>query len=252
MGIRRGPFTTMTTSLHGHSFQTTSWSVVRRAVEGDDLAGRQAMATLCESYWYPLYAYFRCSSKNAQDAEDLTQGFFARLLTHEILAAANPDKGRLRTFLLACARNFQADERDRAMAQKRGAAVLVRFDPAEAEERYALEQVDSLAPDRLFQRRWALTVLDDSLRLLAAEYAAGGQSALFEALRPFLGFGAEPERRYEEISLTLATPIGTLKNKVFRLRERWRKLLFEQVALTLENPTPEEIKGELAELLGCV
>jgi len=242
----------MHTQTAPHSFQTTRWSVVRQALGSDDAAARQALAALCEAYWYPLYAYFRRSGKNAHDAEDLTQGFFARLLANEILAAADPDKGRLRSFLLACARNHLSDERDRAMAQKRGADVLVNFDPAQAEERYALEPADSLAPDRLFQRRWALTVLDFSLQLLVEEYTAKGQAALFAALRPFLGFGADPEKRYEEISAALDIPMGTLKNRVFRLRERWRELLFEQVALTLDNPTPEEIKGELAELLGCV
>lgn len=242
----------MPTSIAQRSFQTTRWSVVSRALGSDDAAARQALAALCEAYWYPLYAYFRRSGNSPHDAEDLTQGFFARLLANEILAAADPDKGRLRTFLLACARNYLRGERDRAMAQKRGADVLVNFDPAQAEERYALEPADALAPDRLFQRRWALTVLDHSLKLLAAEYTSADQASLFEDLRPFLGFGADPEKQYDEISATLGIPVGTLKNKVFRLRERWRRLLFEQVALTLENPTPEEIKGELAELLGCV
>jgi RNA polymerase sigma-70 factor (ECF subfamily) len=242
----------MSTPIAPRSFETTHWSVVRRAVGDDDAAARKALAALCEAYWYPLYAYFRRSGKSPHDAEDLAQGFFARLLANEMLAAADPGKGRLRTFLLACAQNYLADEHDRAMAQKRGAAVLVSFDPAMAEERYALEPADSLAPDRLFQRRWALTVLDFSLQLLAEEYAANGQAALFEALRPFLGFGAEPGKRYDEIAAALEIPMGTLKNKVFRLRERWRGLLFEQVALTLDNPTPDEIKGELAELLGCV
>lgn len=234
------------------SFETTRWSLVRQALGGDEPVAQQALAVLCESYWYPIYAFFRRSGKSPHDAEDLTQGFFTRMLAKQTLAAADREKGRLRTFLLACAMNFLADERDRAMAQKRGAAVVVSFDPDQAERRYSLEPVDAFSPDRLFQRRWALTVLDDSLRLLAAEYAAADQSALFDALRPFLGFGPDPEMRYEEVSAALGIPIGTLKNKVFRLRERWRKLLFEQVALTLENPTPEEIKGELSELLGCV
>ena len=242
----------MPTSTAPHSFQTTRWSVVSRALGSDDSAARHALAALCEAYWYPLYAYFRRSGKSSHDSEDLTQGFFARLLSKEILAKADPDKGRLRSFLLACANNYLADERDRAMAQKRGAALLVSFDPAQAEERYALEPADSVTPDRLYQRRWALTVLDFSLQLLEEEYTAKDQAALFAELRPFLGFGPDPDKRYEAISATLGMPLGTLKNKVFRLRERWRELLFEQVALTLDNPTPEEITDELTELLGCV
>lgn len=242
----------MDTPAAPRSFQTTRWSVVRRAVGADDAAARPAIALLCEAYWFPLYAFFRRSGKSSHDAEDLTQGFFARLLKSDLLISANSEKGRLRSFLLACAQNYLRDEHDRARAQKRGAAVLTSFDPAEAEERYATEQADVLTPDRLFQRRWALVVLDHSLQTLEREYAAKEQAGVFAELRPFLGFGAEPEKRYEEVSADLDMPIGTLKNKVFRLRERWRELLFEEVGRTLENPSPDEIKGELSELLGYV
>ncbi len=234
------------------SFQTTHWSVVRQALGADDAQAREALAALCGAYWYPLYAYIRRSGKSPEDAEDLTQGFFERLLTHGTLAAADPGKGKLRTFLLACMRNYLADQRDHDMARKRGASLLTSFNPAWAQERYAAEPVDDLTPDRLFQRRWALTVLDYSLQLLSEEFAAHGKAELFKALRPFLGFGPDPERRYEEIGAVLGIPVGTLKNDVFRLRERWRKLLFEQVAMTLDDPTPENIKDELKELMGCV
>jgi len=235
-----------------YSFQTTHWSVVRHAVRPDDAAAQQALSSLCEAYWYPLYAYFRHCGRNTQDAEDLTQGFFARLLANETLASADPEKGKLRTFLLACARNFLADEHDRATAQKRGESLLVSFDTLRAEELYSGEAQDLLTPDRLFQRRWALAVLEQSLASLGEEFERRGQSAIFRALRPFLGFGTEPEYGYDEVSARLGVPIGTLKNQVFRLRGRWRQLLFEQVGRTLENPTPEEIKAELSELLGCV
>ena len=233
-------------------FQTTHWSVVRQAVGSDDSLARKALAALCDAYWYPLYAYIRRSGKTPHDAEDLTQGFFAHLLDHQILAAADPDKGKLRTFLLACTRNYLADQRDRAMAQKRGAAVLVSFNPEWAEERYTAEPVDDLSPDRLFQRRWAMTVLEYSLQLLGEEFTTAGKPEVFTALRPFLGFGPESEKRYDEIADTLGIAVGTLKNQVFRMRERWRELLFEQVAITLNNPTQEEIQDELKELLSCV
>lgn len=235
-----------------HPFQTTRWSVVRLAVGKDDAQARQAVAELCEAYWYPIYAYVRRSGKSPHDAEDLTQGFFARLLARDILAAANPDKGKLRTFLLTCARNFLSDEHARDMAGKRGAKLLTSFDAAAAEGRYVKEPADDLTPDRLFQRRWAITVLDFSLQTLAAEFSAQGKAELFAAMRPFLGFGTEPERRYEEVATTLGMALGTVKSHVFRLRQRWREILFEHVAATLADPTPEEIKAELAELLGCV
>jgi RNA polymerase sigma-70 factor (ECF subfamily) len=235
-----------------HSFQTTHWSIVRQAVGRDDPAAKQALATLCESYWYPIYAYFRRSGKNSHDAEDLTQGFFAKLLTHETLAAADPEKGRLRTYLLTCAQHFLRDQHARATAQKRNENLLVSYDSMRAEERYSAEPQESMTPDRLFQRRWALTVLEASLKSLAEEFKRRGQASIFAELRPFLGFGTAPGQRLEDISVRLGVPVGTLKNQVFRLRERWRQLLFEQVAGTLENPTPEEIKAELAELLGAV
>jgi DNA-directed RNA polymerase specialized sigma24 family protein len=236
-----------------HSFRTTRWSVIRRTGDVDDAVAMQALTVLCDTYWYPLYAYIRRSGKSAHDAEDLTQGFFARLVEKGVLASADPGKGKLRTFLLKCVQNFLADEWDRAMAGKRGAGVLpVTFDPERAEERYATEPVDDLTPDRLFQRRWALTILDQSLQLLGEEFAGQGRAEMFEALRPFLGFGPDPEECYGQIADKLGVPVGTLKNQVFRLRKRWRDLLFEQVAQTLDEPTPEDIKGELRELFACV
>lgn len=225
---------------------------MRQAASSTDPAARQALATLCESYWYPVYAFIRRSGKGSHDAEDLTQGFFARLLEKGILATADPARGKLRSFLLTCVQNFVADEHARDMALKRGAGVIVSFNPSWAEESYAAEPVNDVTPDRLFQRRWALTVLDFSFQLLREEFAASGKAALFDALRPFLGFGPEPEKQYEELSASLGLPTGTLKNHVFRLRQRWRELIFEQVAMTLDEPTPEDIKGELSELLACV
>ena len=225
---------------------------MRRAGSADDAEARAALAALCETYWYPLYAFIRRSGPRPHEAEDLTQGFFARLLEKATLASADPARGKLRTFLLTCVRHFLSDEHDRARAQKRGAGLVVSFDADDAEQRYAAEPADDLSPDRLFQRRWAVAVLDQALRLLGEEQAASGKAELFAALRPFLGFSSEPEKRYDELAPALGIPIGTLKNHVFRLRTRWRDLLFEQVAATLDNPTPEEIKAELAELLGGV
>jgi len=219
----------------------------------DAEASLVAVSSLCEAYWYPLYAYFRRAGKSSHDAEDLTQGFFARMLERKMLSSATPEKGRLRTFLLACAHNHMTDEWSRGMAQKRGAGLVTAFDLQAAEARYGQEDTEQLSPDRLFQRQWALGILDRSLRMLADEYRASpGQIELFEALRPFLGFGGGAEQTYEEIAVRLQTPVGTLKNKVFRLRQRWRELLFDQVGRTLADPTPEEIKDELSELLGAV
>jgi RNA polymerase sigma factor (sigma-70 family) len=234
------------------SFQTTRWSVVRQAIGSDDASARIALSALCEAYWYPLYAYVRRSGRNPPDAEDLTQEFFARLLDKHTLAAADEARGRLRTFLLTCLQRFLLDEHDRAMTQKRGGALPANLNAEWAEERYATEPVDDHSPDRIFQRRWALTVLEHSLLLLAEEYTRRGKPELYEALRPCLGFGAEPEKQYDQIAAELDMPLGTVKNHVFRVRARFREILFEQVALTLEDPTPEQIKDELQELLSCV
>ncbi len=234
------------------SFRTTRWSVVNRSLSSDPDTAFGALATLCEGYWYPLYAFFRRSGKTAEDAEDLTQGFFAKVLEKQTLAGADRDKGKLRTFLLACARNHLIDDHNRAVAEKRGAGKILSIDGASAETRYAAEPRDDLTPDRLFQRRWALAVLESSLASLRAEWTAQEKAGLFAALRPFLGFGPEPEARYEEVCASLGMPLGTLKNHIFRLRQRWRELLFEQVSDTLDDPTEEAIKAELSELLGCV
>lgn len=241
----------MPTTTDLRSFQTTRWSVVRRALGNDDDTASKALASICAAYWYPIFAYFRRGGKSVHDAEDLTQGFFAKLLAGGTLMAADPERGRLRTFLLACARNYQRDEWDRSMSQKRAGRVMP-FDLDLAEERYVAETVDTLTPDRLFQRCWALGVLQSSLQSLADEYTSRGQAEIFEKLRPFLGFGSDPEKHYGEVASELAMPLGTLKNRVFRMRERWRELLFDHVGRTLSDPSPEEIKAELSELLAWV
>jgi RNA polymerase sigma-70 factor (ECF subfamily) len=235
-----------------HSFQTTRWSLVREAASGDDTAAQSALSGLCQAYWYPIYAYIRRRGHAQADAEDLTQGFFAGLLERHALSTADPARGKLRTFLLACVNNYLADEHDRAMTQKRGGGQAASFDGLWAEDRYGTEPIDELTPDRLFQRRWALTVLEHALELVGAEFAAQGREKLFDALRPFLGFGPEPAQCYEELAVAFGMPEGTLKSHVFRLRERWREILFEQVAMTLDEPDPETIRAELAELLTCL
>jgi RNA polymerase sigma-70 factor (ECF subfamily) len=234
------------------SFQTTRWSLVQRANGDIDDEALQALAALCDSYWYPVYAYIRRSGHGAHDAEDLTQGFFTRLLEKGTLAHADPAKGRLRTFLLTCVRNYLHNEHERASAQRRGAHLLTSFDAGWAEERFASEPADDLTPDRLYQRRWALTLLEFTLQVLEQEYSADGKRELFAALRPCLGFTKEKTPNYADLATRLGCTESTVKSHVFRLRQRWREILFQQVSVTLDDPTSDEIKGELAELLECV
>jgi RNA polymerase sigma factor (sigma-70 family) len=233
-------------------FKTTKWTIVRRAIDGNEADACQALASLCEIYWYPLYAFVRRSGLKPEEAEDTTQNFFLRLVDKRLLNSADPAKGRLRSFLLACLRNHLADERDRAMAKKRGASRVVSFDPAVAERIYLADAMDSQTPDQLYQRRWALSILEASMEILADEYRDAGQQSIYGALRPFLGFSAEPEKRYDEVAAELAMPVGTIKSHVHRMRKRWRDILFERVGATLNNPTPEDIKDELRELMGCL
>ncbi len=225
---------------------------MRRASTTGAPDGARALSSLCDAYWYPLYAFVRRSGKNSHDAEDLVQGFFARVLEKNVLMHADERKGKFRTFLLACLRHYLSDERDRAGAQKRGAGVLSSFDSITAEERYAAEPPDDQTPDILFQRRWALAILEHTLRLVREKYANQGKTEVFEALRPFLGFGVEPEKDYQQVATALGLAVGTVKSEVFRLRHRWRDLLFEEVGRTLDNPTPDDIKAELRELIGAV
>jgi RNA polymerase sigma factor (sigma-70 family) len=232
------------------AFQTTRWSLVRLAGGPDEAAAAEAIAQLCEAYWHPLYAFFRRSGKSPHDAEDLTQELFVQLLRRETLAAAKKDKGRLRSFLLTCTRNLLCDVYDRSMAKKRRSPAPTTEEFAAVENWYAREPVDNLSPDRLFQRRWALNIVDVSLRLLKQEFADQGKETLFASLRPFLGFGPDPNKTYEEIAASTGITVGSLKTHVFRMRQRWRDLLLAEVGKTLHDPTPDEIRAELQELLG--
>lgn len=242
----------MHTQVLPQTFPTTRWSLVQMANGPIDGEALQALAVLCDSYWYPVYAYIRRSGHAAHDAEDLTQGFFARLLEKGTLAHADPAKGRLRTFLLTCVGNYLHNEHERASAQRRGAHLLTTFNAGWAEERFANEPVDDLTPDRLYQRRWALTLLDFTLQVLEQEFSADGKRELFAALRPCLGFTKEKAPNYAELAERLACSEGSVKTQVFRLRQRWREILFQQVSITLEDPTSDQIKAELSELLECV
>ncbi len=236
-----------------HPFLTTHWSVVHRAAAQDDPDAQAALAQLCSACLFPIYAYIRRAGKNPHDAEDLTQGFFARLIEKNFLASADGNKGRLRTFLLTCVQRYLADEHDHAMTQKRGGGGrIVELDALTAEQRLAAEPADNLTPERCYQRRWALGMVDTAMSALQADYNAQDKAALFAKLRPFLGFSASVEENYQATADALGLKLNTLKSHIRRLREQWRDLLMQQVAATLDDPTPDSIKAELAELIACV
>lgn len=231
-------------------FLTTRWSVVQAAGEEDSPASREALARLCEAYWYPLYAFVRRSGHDAAAARDLTQGFFARLLEKRDLAAADPGRGRFRSFLLANLKFFLANERERQGALKRGGGrAPFSMDFEGADSRFGLEPAHGETPERAFERTWALALLERVLELVGREYARRGQGELFEALRPELT-GAEPESR-RALAERLSMTEGALKVALHRLRRRYGDALREAIAETVADPSEVDREiGALFEVLG--
>lgn len=211
---------------------------------------RTALASLCEVYWYPLYAFARRRGYQSHDATDLTQSFFARMLEKDYLRAADQNKGRFRSFLLTMFKRFLSKEADRDGSLKRGGGhTIVSFDAGAAEARYQREPADQQTPERVFERRWAITLLDRVLHSLQQEYEAKNRSALFEACRVYLtGTTAAPSHAETARSLNMSP--GAVKVSVHRLRERYRELLQQQVAETVESDG--DVGDELRILLAAV
>ncbi|MGO8929160.1 MAG: RNA polymerase sigma factor [Limisphaerales bacterium] len=230
-------------------FATTHWSVVLAAGRGDVPQAREALETLCQTYWHPLYAYVRRRGYSPADAEDLTQEFFAWLLERDWLGVADQQRGRFRSFLLTSFSRFLANEWDKARTQKRGGGriVALRFDDAEAGR--AHEPVDNDTPEQIFEWRWALTLLDHVMRRLSAEFARDGKAELFEALKPCL-LGERTAQPYATLASKLAMTEGSVKVAVHRLRQRYRQLLRNEIANTVTKP--EEVEDELRYLFAVL
>ncbi len=218
------------------TFRTTRWSVVLHAGRNDTPRAREALSQLCQVYWYPLYAYVRRRGYPPPDAEDLTQSFFARLLEDQELAAADPARGRFRSFLLVRLNHFLADAWDRDRAQKRGGgAGLISWDGISAESRYQLEPLDLRSPDRLYEKRWAMTVLERALARLRLDYEQEGKGALYEALKGCL-VQARAAVAYDEVGPRLGIGEAALRVAAHRLRQRYRTVLRAEVADTVSDP----------------
>ncbi len=231
-------------------FATTRWSLVLAAGDSQSDASERALAELCGQYWYPLYAYARRRGYDAEDARDLTQAFFAKLLEKRDLRAADPSRGRFRTFLLSSMKNFMAGEWRREHAQKRGGAVeLLPLDFDSAEESYGLEPVDELSPEAIYERRWALGLLERAVTDLRHQYEASGRAELFDALKGYLG-GDDEVLPYAELSRRLGQNEGALRTAASRLRSRWRKRIRELVAETVHEDA--EVQDELQQLVASV
>lgn len=232
------------------AFVTTHWSVVLTAGGSDTTRARGALARLCQTYWYPLYTYVRRRGHSPEDAQDLTQEFFARLLARNWVGDADQSKGRFRSFLLSAMNHFLADEWDKARAQKRGGGVpLVPLQFDAAETRYGVEPADTTSPERSFELRWAMTMLEVVLKQLQAEYEQEGKADLFAALNPCL-VGERTVQPYAELATKLGVSEGTVKSAVHRLRHRYRQLLRDEIAHTVSGP--EEVDEELRHLFAVL
>jgi RNA polymerase sigma-70 factor (ECF subfamily) len=224
-------------------FLTTRWSMVLKARDKASPGCKEALESLCQTYWYPIYAFVRGTGRPAPDAQDLTQEFFVRLLTRDFLRLVTPEKGRFRTFLRMALTRFLANEWDRARAQKRGGgAPHLAFDTAAAEERFGREQSGMLAPDRTYDRRWALTLLDQAMNRLENEYRSAGKTDFWRQLKPYLT-ADRGSMAYPEIAVALGMAEGAARVAVHRLRKRFREVFRQAIADTVS--TPEEVESEL-------
>jgi RNA polymerase sigma-70 factor (ECF subfamily) len=231
-------------------FPTTAWTVVSRARSGADSEAREALAFLCTAYWLPLYSFARRLGNASDDALDLTQGYFALLIEKEYLSDVQLRQGRFRAFLLTSFRHFISKERDRTRALKRGGGrAPLSIDAAEAEGRYSDEPPGTLDPEALFERRWALTILERAIARLRQEFAEAGRKAELEQLEDYLT-GSEPRAPYQDTAERLGTTEGAVKKMVYRLRRRYGQLLREEIGATVVDPA--EIDSELRHLLSAV
>jgi len=231
-------------------FATTRWSRVLAAGSARSEQSEEALAELCGEYWYPLYAYVRRRGYDTDDARDLTQSFFVHLLEKKSLAMADPARGRFRTFLLTAMKNFVNGEWRKKATLKRGGGVeMLSIDFQSAEERYRIEPSHTLSPDSIYERRWALGLLDRAVEELRRHYEEAGKGELFEALKGGLGHddGLLP---YSELSRQLGQSEAALRSAVFRLRRRWRDQLRELVAETVDEEST--IDDELQNLLASI
>ena len=227
-------------------FATTHWSIVIAAGDARREDAQGALSQLCEAYWYPLYAYVRRRGYSAPDAQDLTQAFFARLLEKQTLRVADPERGKFRSFLLASLDHFLANERDRARAQKRGGGrAQLSLDLAAGESRVNLEPAHELTPERLYERQWALTLLELVVCRMEAEYQEAGKARQFELLKDALG-GARERLPYVELAAELDMSVENTRQAAHRMRKRYRALLREEVTRTVVDPS--DVDEELAKL----
>ena len=229
-------------------FHTTRWTLVMASARDQSQTGRAALAALCQIYWYPLYAFARRRGHSPHDSQDLTQGFFLHLLEHRALSAVNRLKGKFRSFLLACFQHYLSAETRRAHRLKRGGQCqFVSLDLESAENRYRYEPEDYLTAEKIFEARWALTLLDHAMTVLREEYVGRGKELVFNTLKGYVGIGENTSKAsYEEAAKALGIGVGTVKTFIHRLRNRYLAVVREEVARTVSDPA--EIESEIRAL----
>jgi RNA polymerase sigma factor (sigma-70 family) len=228
------------------AFATTHWSVVLAARQGDEPTASQALEKLCRSYWAPLYAFIRRRGHSVEQAQDLTQEFFARLLEHQNLATIAPEKGRFRSFLLSVLKNFLINEWHREQCQKRGGGqAVISLDAEAVEARYQIELIDPATPENAFERHWAFTVLDQTMDRLRDEYGRAGKSEVFDLLKETLS-GEKRASPRAELAARCGISVGAVDVAVHRLRRRYGELLREEIAHTVQDP--QEVDDEIRHL----
>ena len=238
------------TPLGSGKFATTHWSMVLAAGDTSASQHEQALNSLCQTYWFPVYAFLRQRGHDAHQAEDYTQGFITYLLEKHVLRRAEPACGRFRSFLLGTLKHYLTDERDHAKAQKRGGNhQVLSLDFTDAETKYTIEPADDLSPEKLFDRYWALTVLNQTIRKLKAESENAGKQNLFSTLKIYIASegGSVP---YRDVAKELNMTEGAVKVAVHRLRRRYRELLRDEIAHTVGSE--DQIEDEIQDLFAAV
>jgi len=234
----------------GGGFPATRWTLVDTLRQSDSKATDAALEALCQGYWYPLYTFARRQGLGTEDAQDATQGFFARLIDKETFCAADRERGKLRTFLLAAFGHFLADERDHRQAWRRGGRAEIV--PLDALDRCDAEPGHELTPEHHFNRQWALAVLKQALDTLERERTLAGREREMTVLRGFLDASGGSGTTYEDAATALGWSVNATRVAVHRLRLRYRQLLQDQVAATLESEDPVMVKDEMQALLAAL
>ena len=227
-------------------FETTNWSVVLAAGCGSTQEAKEALETLCESYWFPLYAFVRKRGHSQSDARDTVQSFILSLLNRNDFATADPERGKFRTFLLSALTHFLANEHDRMNAKKRGGDRMIQsIDWGNAEARYVTEPSSEETPEKIFHRQWGMSVLQNALQQLRSQYEHDEKLEWYEALSRFL-IGNHPKVSHESLAQNLDTTVSAIKSAIHRMRTRFRQVIRNQIAATVSSE--EQIEEEIRDL----